>query len=97
MRSFSSVAALMGAAAIVRCVLPASQRPHWAASCKEEQMQNKIPTIEELLHLPKRELDAIFRKASAVAGDATKEPQAREAATKTVDNVRRCQIRPPTP
>lgn len=48
-------------------------------------MINYIPTIEELLRLPKRELDAIFRKASRVAIDATQEPQARESAAKTVE------------
>lgn len=60
-------------------------------------MKNYIPTIEELLRLPKRELHVIFRMASAVASDATQEPQARRAAAKTVENVRRCQQRPPTP
>lgn len=60
-------------------------------------MTNHIPTIEELLALPKRELDAIFRRAAAVASDATQGPQTREAAERTVENVRRCQLRPPTP
>ena len=58
-------------------------------------MTDHIPTIEELLRLPKRELDAIFRKAAGIAGDATRDPQTREAATKTVENLRRCQPRPP--
>lgn len=60
-------------------------------------MKNYIPTIEELLRLPKRELDAIFRKAASVASDTTQAPQAREAATKTVENVRRCLPRAPAP
>ena len=59
-------------------------------------MTNHIPTIEELLGLSKRELDAIFRRAAGIASDATQEPQARHAATKTIENVRRCQPRPPT-
>jgi hypothetical protein len=60
-------------------------------------MKNYIPTIEELLRLPKRDLYAIFRKASAVAGDKTQDPQAREKAAKTVENVRRCLPRAPAP
>ena len=52
-------------------------------------MKNFIPTIDDLLHLPKRELDAIFRKAADIADDATRTPQARQAAAKTVENVRR--------
>jgi hypothetical protein len=59
-------------------------------------MKNYIPTIEELLRLPRRELDAIFRKAASVASDTRQEPQAREAAAKTVENVQRCfHPRPP--
>lgn len=60
-------------------------------------MTNHIPTIEELLGLPKRELDAIFRRASGIASDAAQEPQAREAAARTLENVRSCQLRAPTP
>lgn len=60
-------------------------------------MKNDIPTIEELLCLPKRELNAIFRKASEVACDATQAPQAKAAATKTIENIRRCQPRPRMP
>lgn len=60
-------------------------------------MNNHIHTIEELLGLPRRELDAIFRRASSVASDASQQPQARKAAAQTVDNIRRCQLRPPTP
>lgn len=53
-------------------------------------MTDHIPTIEELLRLPKRELHVIFRRASAVASDPTQEPQARAAANRIVENVRRC-------
>lgn len=60
-------------------------------------MTNHIPTIEELLGLPKRELDAIFRKAAGIASDDTQDPQAREAAANAVENVRRCKLRPPAP
>lgn len=60
-------------------------------------MTNHIPTIEELLGLPKRELDAIFRRAAAIASDEAQGPQARKAAANTVKNIRRCQPRPPTP
>jgi len=61
-------------------------------------MNDHIPTIEELLRLPKCELDAIFRRSAGVASDATKEPQARAAAAKTVKNVQRSYtLRPPAP
>ncbi|OPF64407.1 hypothetical protein [Hydrogenophaga sp. H7] len=60
-------------------------------------MKSYIPTIDELLRLPKRELDAIFRRAASVASDATQGPQAREAAERTVENVRRCRLCPPGP
>lgn len=60
-------------------------------------MTNHIPTIEELLGLPKRELDAIFRKAADIASDETQNPEARDAASRTIENLRRCQLRPPTP
>lgn len=60
-------------------------------------MTDHIPTIEELLGLPKRKLDAIFRSAAAVASDATKAPKARTAAAKTIENVRRCHPRPHAP
>lgn len=60
-------------------------------------MNNYIPTIEELIEKPERELSAIFRKASAVAADRTKPPQPRAAASRTVENVRRCLPRPPGP
>lgn len=59
-------------------------------------MTNHIPTIEELLGLPKRELDAIFRRAAGITSDASQEPRARKAAAQTVENIRRCQSRPPT-
>lgn len=59
-------------------------------------MKNYIPTIEELLRLPRRELDAIFRKAASVASDASQNLQAREVAARTIENVRRClHPRPP--
>lgn len=61
-------------------------------------MKNHIPTIEEMLRLPKRELDAIFRNAADVAGDATQRSQAREATARTLENVRTCLRRKgPTP
>lgn len=60
-------------------------------------MKNYIPTIEELLRLPKRELHAIFRSAASVAADATQQPQARAVAARTVENVRRALPRVPGP
>jgi hypothetical protein len=61
-------------------------------------MKNHIPTIEELLSRPKRELDAIFRKAADIAIDAKQTSQAREAAAKTLENVRTClRTKRPTP
>lgn len=58
-------------------------------------MKNYTPTIEELLGKPASELRAIFRKASAVADDETRPAQEREAAFRTVENVRRCLRRSP--
>ena len=60
-------------------------------------MKNHIPTIEELLDKPASELRAIFRKASALAEDGTRPAQEREAASRTVENVRRCLRRSPGP
>lgn len=64
---------------------------------QEEQMKNDIPTIEELLRLPKGELQAMFRKATSLASDQTRPSTEREAAAKTVANIRRCQPRFPGP
>lgn len=57
-------------------------------------MTDHIPTIAELLGRPERELAVIFRKATAIATDGTQPPGARQAAAKTVENVRRCIPRP---
>lgn len=60
-------------------------------------MKNYIPTIEELLTKPERELEAIFRNAAAIAGDTTRLPQEQAAASRTIENVRRCRIQAPRP
>lgn len=52
-----------------------------------------VPTVEELLTKPKRELDAVFRKAAEMAGDPTCGCELRAAATTTMENVRRCLIK----
>jgi hypothetical protein len=64
---------------------------------QEKDMTDHIPTIEELLGLPKREVDAIFRSAAAVASDATKAPKTKTAAAKTIENIRRCHPRSHAP
>lgn len=52
-------------------------------------MKSYITTIEELKGKPKSELNVIFRKAvEAVASDKVS-PLEREAAKRTVDNVRK--------
>lgn len=53
-------------------------------------MKNYIPTIEELRGKSARELSVIFRNASMIAADITRPVQEREAAVKTIQNVRRC-------
>ncbi len=60
-------------------------------------MKNDIPTIEELLGLPKGELQAMFRTATSLASDQTRPPAEREAAAKTAENIRRAQPRCPAP
>lgn len=60
-------------------------------------MTDYIPTIAELLGRPERELNAIFRMATNVATDSTQPPGARRAATKTVENIRRCLPSAPGP
>ena len=60
-------------------------------------MKNDIPTIEELLGLPKGELQAKFRNATSLASDQTRPPAEREAAAKTVENIRRCLTNAPGP
>jgi len=52
-------------------------------------MKNDIPTIEELLGLPKGELQAMFRDATSVAADQTRPAIERVAAAKTAENIRR--------
>jgi len=64
---------------------------------EKKKLTDHIPTIAELVGRPERELTAIFRKATAVATDATQPRGARQAAAKTVENVRRCLNRPPAP
>lgn len=53
-------------------------------------MKNHIPTVEELRGKSAHELSAIFRKASVIAADATRPALEREAASKTIENVRHC-------
>ena len=60
-------------------------------------MKNDIPTIEELLGLPKGELQAMFRNATSLASDQTRPPAEREAASKTAENIRRCLPNAPGP
>ena len=52
-------------------------------------MNSNVPTIEELKGKPKSELQAIFRKASAVANSANAPKPERIAARKTLDNLHR--------
>lgn len=60
-------------------------------------MTNDIPTIEELLGLPKGELQVMFRKATTLASDQTRPSAEREAAAKTAANIRRCLPTVPCP
>lgn len=60
-------------------------------------MKNDIPTIEELLGLPKGELQAMFRIATSLASDQTRPSAERKAAAKTAENIRRVQPGLPTP
>ncbi len=60
-------------------------------------MKNNIPTIEELLGLPKSELQAMFRNATSKASDQTRPSAEREAAAKTAQNIRRCLPSAPGP
>lgn len=53
-------------------------------------MKNNTPTIEELLGLPKSELQAMFRNATSVASDQTRPTIERVAAAKTAEKIRRC-------
>ena len=52
-------------------------------------MKTYITTIEELKGKTRRELNAIFKKASEVAGTARRQSPEKEAAKRTLDNVRR--------
>ncbi len=60
-------------------------------------MKNDIPTIEELLSLPKGELQAMFRIATSVASDQTRPTAERGAAVQTVEHIRRCLPNAPGP
>ncbi|MCC6143186.1 MAG: hypothetical protein IT368_05205, partial [Candidatus Hydrogenedentes bacterium] len=55
------------------------------------------PTIEELLGLPKGELQAMFRNATSLASDQTRPSAERKAAAKTAANIRRCLTNAPGP
>lgn len=52
-------------------------------------MQNTPPTIEELRAKPRRELEAIFRNAVAIAADPTLTAQERSTAMRAVETIRR--------
>ena len=78
-------------------LLRSLQRPRWAASDKEEEMKTYIPTIEELQDMAKSELSVKFRKAAELACDPHRDPTERAAARKTVENIRRCRARLPSP
>jgi hypothetical protein len=54
-------------------------------------------TIEELKQKSPRELEAIFRKATEIASADTYPAQERDAARRTIENVRRCLPKTPTP
>jgi len=60
-------------------------------------MKNYIPTIEELQGIEQSELSVVFRKAAEVAADENRDPTERAAATRTIENVRRCLMRSPAP
>lgn len=60
-------------------------------------MKNDIPTIEELLRMSKGELRAKFKIAALVAADLSRPSTEREAAAKTVSNIRRVQPLHPGP
>ncbi len=60
-------------------------------------MKNNIPTIDELLGLPRGELQAMFRNATSVASDQTRPTIERVAAAKTAANIRRCLPSAPRP
>lgn len=60
-------------------------------------MKNDIPTIEELLGLPKGELQAMFRDATSLASNQTRPSAERKAAAKTAENIRRCLPNVPGP
>lgn len=60
-------------------------------------MKNDIPTIEELLGLPRGELQAMFRIATSLASDQTRPSAERKAAAKTAENIRRCLPNAPGP
>ena len=52
-------------------------------------MKSYITTIEELNGKPKSELNVIFRKAAEVVASDKVSPQEREAAKRTVQNIKR--------
>lgn len=54
-------------------------------------------TIEELKQKSPRELEAIFRKASEIASADMYPAQERDAAKRTMENVRRCLVTTPAP
>lgn len=60
-------------------------------------MTRYSPTLEELKQKSPRELEAIFRKATEIASADTYPPQERDAARRTIENVRRCLPKAPTP
>lgn len=60
-------------------------------------MMNDIPTIEELLRMPKGELQAKFKIAALVAADFSRPSTEREVAAKTMSNIRRVQLLHPGP
>lgn len=60
-------------------------------------MKNDIATIEELLGLPKGELQAMFQRATSLASDQTRPSAEREAGARTAEHTRRCLYRPVGP
>ena len=95
--SSSGVAALRVSLRPTLRLLRSYKRPHRAASDKEEEMKNYIPTTEELQSIAKSELSIMFRKAAEVAADANRDPTERAAAKQTMENVRHYLAQRPAP
>ncbi len=56
-------------------------------------MKTYITTIEELKGKTRRELNAVFKKAAEIASTAAPQSQERDAAVRTMKQVRLCLTR----